>query len=518
MKKYLTLFLITTFSSFAFTQTISFKFLDYNNVNATLNDGGIFFNDSQSSISGYNVPNNSFLSTIYAMSFWYGGLDVNGQLKLSAQKYGTFEDQFEGPLTTDGSATADVSGAWTNSIFEVNRYEIDQHLTTYMNPGYSPTANMANWPGNGDTSNGFDNYLAPFVDVDSDGIYDPMAGDYPCIRGDHAVYVIMNDKADVHVSGGDPIGIEIHYMFYEYLSVDAINNTTFVHGKIINRGTQTLQDFKMSAFVDGDIGNYSDDFFGCDSTRNLMYFYNGDDFDETGTGVPHSYMQNPPACGIMSLTKDFESIGMVDGSAATSGDFWNMMNAQDISGAPWMNQSTMAPTKFMFASDPSSSTGLDSEAALGNPPGDRRGVATTNLWVLAPNDVRLFDYAVIYHRDTVGNLGNASGLLGVADFVQTFYNDTVLNECLGDITSLDEIPEVEFSISPNPSNGEFKISLVNDFSNAQLEILDISGRAVLDRINLKFKETNIVLNQPSGVYLLHLIIDGQKTIKRMILE
>lgn len=518
MKRTLTLFLFSAVSFIGISQSFTFRQLDFNNVDAMLSDGGIFFNEEILGLPHYNIPKGSNLNAICAMSFWYAGEDVNGQLKLSAQLYDSFSDQFEGPLTIDGNATADVSGAWNISIFDVNRFEIEDHIANYSNVGYVPSTNIASWPGNGDVANGFDNYLAPFIDVDNDGIYDPLAGDYPCIRGDQAVYIIMNDKADAHASGGDPIGIEMHYMFYEYLGIPEIENTTFVHGKIINRGTQTLQNFKTSTFMDGDVGNYADDYFGSDSSRNMMFFYNGDNMDETGPGAQYAYMDNPPAIGIMSLTHDFESIGFTDGGTSTAADFWNAMNAKDLSGALWTNPATTSPTNFQYASDPESTVELDSEVALGNPPGDRRGVATINLGTLTPNDVHRFDYAVIYNRQSGNNIENASGLKDVADIVQEFFDTSFVDDCVQDELSLEDLSQTDFSIFPNPSQGEFIVSLAQDFSNAQAEILDISGRVVMSKLKLTSNETHIQLNEPSGVYLLRLTVDGHKATKRIILQ
>ncbi len=518
MKKYFTLFLGATISFFGCAQSVSEHLLDMNNADALVNDGGVFFNQTSTSLAGYTIPSGSSLNTLFAMSFWYGGLDVNGQLKISAQKYDPLSDQFKGPLTTDGSAEVGPSGAWSNALFPVTKVEIDFHIANYMTQGYVPVSNIANWPAHGDVASNFDFYLAPFVDVDNDGMYNPLMGDYPCIRGDQAVYVIMNDKGGTHASGGDPLGIEMHYMFYEFVGISEIENTTFVTGKVINRGIQTINEFKVSVFMDGDIGYSGDDYFGSDSHRNLMYFYNGDNMDENTPGSL-GYGVAPPASGVMSLSKDFESIGTSSGTLLTAFSYWNIMNGiSNATGLPWTNPVTSAATSFMFESDPSNAMQLDSEVAQANAPGDRRGVASLDFGTLAPNDEVKFDYAIIYYRDTISSFENASKLASIADIVQAFFDTSFVDDCLLNVIGLDELSEIDFSIFPNPSNGEFTISLETSFSNAEVKIYDVFGRSVLDRTELKSNYATIELNQPSGVYLLHLIVDGQKLIKRMILE
>ncbi|MDG1332732.1 MAG: T9SS type A sorting domain-containing protein [Crocinitomicaceae bacterium] len=516
MIKHITL-VAAVLGSFLSNSQISTAFLDINNAEARVTDGGVFFNDAANSFHGYEIPNGAGTTAFYSMGFWFAGIDANGQLKLSAQRYMNLADQFQGPLTTDGTAQADATGAWLTSLFPMSQSEIDQHLANYANAGYVPSFNIANWPAHGDIALGFDYYLAPFVDVNGDGNYDPMAGDYPCIRGDQAIFVIMNDKGDVHESGGDPIGIEMHYMFYQYTGIPEIENTTFINLKLINRGTQTLNDFKVSTFLDGDVGYYGDDYFGSDVNRNMMLFYNGDNLDETAGGSV-GYGQAPPAVGIVSLANDYESIGIVDAQNMAP-QYWSNMNARDASDMPWQDPITLSPTNYMFPGDPGNVSEMNSEVALVNPPGDRRGVATINLGTLVPFAEHTFDYAVIYHRDNVDNVDNASGLRGVADIVQDYFDTTFVGDCVADNTvSVDEILQADFSLFPNPSKGKFTISLANDFSNAHVEIHDISGRVVYNQSELTSKETHIQLNQPSGVYLLHLIFDGKRTTKRIILE
>lgn len=505
-----------SFFAQANAQVVSQALLNMNNVEALVNDGGVFFNNHGTSEPGYEAPQGSGLDVLYAMGFWYGGIDVNGQLKLSVQKYENLADQFKGPLTNDGIATPPSSGTWDNALFAVNKAEIDNHIANYATPGYVVPFNIANWPAHGDVLATQDFYLAPFVDVDGDGMYDPTAGDYPCIRGDRAIYVIMNDKGGVHASGGEPIGIEMHYMFYEYVGIPEIENTTFVHLKLINRGTQTLYDFKVSSFLDGDVGYYDDDYFGTDSTRNMMYFYNGDNLDEAG-GSSMGYQSSPPAVGIVSLSNDFASMGIANADA-TVVEYWNNMNGKNVSGAPWTNAAGSS-SNYMFPGNPGNTSEVDSEVAQANTPGDRSGIANINLGTLVPFSEHSFDYAVVFHREEgVSNIDNAVGLKSVADAVQDFFDTTFVDDCVENVVALEEIKEVNFSIHPNPSSGHFTVVLADDFAHATMAISDVSGRIVVDHRELNGTETLIQLDQPAGVYLVHLMIEGRTSVKRIVVN
>ena len=55
---------------------------------------------------------------------------------------------------------------------------------------------------NGHTIN-FDKDLAPFVDVDNDGNYNPLNGDYPKIKGNQSIWWVMNDNGNRKGFGGN---------------------------------------------------------------------------------------------------------------------------------------------------------------------------------------------------------------------------------------------------------------------------------------------------------------------------
>lgn len=496
-------------------QTINVYPLDENNTSALVNDGGIFFNHPSNG-AAYEVPKGSGLNAVFAMSFMYGGVDINGQLKYSGQMYDPLSDQFRGPLTTDGSATADQSGVWDlSSLFPATKQEIDNHILNYATVGYVLPSNLANWPAHGDVSLGFDFYLAPFVDVNQNGIYDPMSGDYPCIRGDEAVYVIMNDNASAHASGGQPLGIEMHYMFYQFNTSNHLDNTTFVHGKVFNRGTQLLNDYKMSIFLDVDLGNSSDDYFGSDSSRNLMYFYN-DQFDESN-GQSAGYQDSPPAFGVISLSSDFEYAGSITEPASTPADFWNLMNGNMLNGTSWEDPINGVETNFMYGGHPLIPVAY-TEIGVGNQPGERRGIATINGGSIGFGDVREFDLAFIYAKSELGHLHSASLLRDLADSVQYNFNAFNFDNCFTQVSGIIEPGFENLEIYPNPSSGEFTISLGTDFSDAHIEIYDVSGRNVFEDTELESNHATIGLNEPSGIYIIHLTVDGRKKIQRIVLD
>ncbi|MFN5652040.1 MAG: T9SS C-terminal target domain-containing protein, partial [Flavobacteriia bacterium] len=172
------------------------------------------------------------------------------------------------------------------------------------------------WPAHGDVSRGQDYFLAPFYDRDQDGNYNPDNGDHPwyddilgrddiecgidrriSLYGDETHWWVFNDKGNIHTeTNGDPIGMEIRAQAFSFATNDEVNRMTFYNYELINRGTQTLYNTYFSQYLDADIGNYADDYTGCDVSRGLGYMYNGDLIDESDGGKL-GYGENPPAIG-----------------------------------------------------------------------------------------------------------------------------------------------------------------------------------------------------------------------------
>ncbi|MCC6582025.1 MAG: hypothetical protein IT440_16460, partial [Phycisphaeraceae bacterium] len=250
----------------------------------------------------FEIPKGSGKGTIFAGNLWIGGIDIGGQLKLAAETYkqsGT--DFWPGPLdTTNATITHTNSLAW-NKVWKINKSTIDSFRLGILNP---IPQNILNWPGNGDPSMGQAQNLAPYVDVNGDNIYNPTAGDFPCIKGDQCVYFIFNDSelGSVHGTGGLRFGIEIHGMAYAFnnLADTSLGNTIFINYRLINRSTFQYDSLCIGNFTDLNLGCYSDDMFGTDVERSAYQVYNGDNDDDT-VCTGGGYGKFPPAQAVVFL-------------------------------------------------------------------------------------------------------------------------------------------------------------------------------------------------------------------------
>lgn len=280
---------------------------------------------------GYDGSNTSYFvdgsnhSTLFANGLWIG----SGAHTAVRQFGSSGNDFYPGPLTIDGTAqsTPEMQTAY-NRVWHVTRTMIDEHLAHFNEPGYVPAESILNWPAHCTFENTAAN-LAPFYDVNGDGRYNALDGDYPLIRGDEAVFSIFNDAGIHSESGGDPLGIEIHCMAYAFNEPgdDAMQNTIFVHYDIFNRSAATYEATYIGMWSDFDIGYGDDDYLGCDVSRGLYYGYNGQENDAPGTGC---FSGVPPAQGCVILAGPWQQVDEIDNMSRDDAN-WHFIADDTIS-------------------------------------------------------------------------------------------------------------------------------------------------------------------------------------------
>ena len=505
--------------------------LDQNNVSAHISDVGSYFYDYTNSSLGYEVPKGSGRHVINSAQFWFGAKDAFDQIYFvqgGVPSQGT--DVFNGPIS--GPATYNLpeyQDRWSNSIWKICQSDIDQFrlwwqcssglLTTGCATVDAPSNEVLNtifsWPAHGDLTSGQSYYLAPFWDFNGDAEYDPSNGDYPLIKGCCAVYMIQNDAAEAHsYTDSDSMGIEIHSMFYQYETTDYLNDVTFVDLKIVNKSNTNYKEFIHSVVVDAGIGNSSDDYYGCDSTNNCMFFYNSDNDDEDM--LPNlGYGLDPPAIGIVSLKETMTASVPYTVSAIDVSAKWNLMQGLNYDGTPWVNPD-LNPTQFVFSGNPNIPSEW-SASSEGLPAGDARGIASHNHGVFSSGDVIRQSYAIIYARDG-DHLSNVQHILNNASAIKTFYENESDAPCSDVMWNVNEINEHDFQMYPNPSNG--MVYLINeDMLQIGLMVSDIHGKVLteLTPTNSQMIELNLS-NQSRGVYFIHIQSEGGTSVQRIVIN
>jgi hypothetical protein len=508
MKRTFTLASLLMIVSGASAQIVSQQ-SENDNVRYFVSNNGTFFRDFDNANSGYHIPKDSATSLMYMMSLEAIGEDANGQLKGAASGY-ELSDFFPGAIADNYTAQTYIN-KYGDALWTMTQDEIDYHIAHYQDFNYMPALSLLKWPGNGNTQNGEAAMMAPFVDLNSNGIYEPIEGDYPAIRGDKAVYSILNDKANVHPNGTEPVGMEIHLLFYQYLTgPEELINTTFINATIYNRGTLTLYDFHFGAFVDFDLGGYQDDYVGTMIDKNLAYVYNGDLFD--GDAPNHQgFGALPPAAGVMSLNGDLYShVSQANPNQSlpsTATHYYNLLKGTDIYGSPLIDGQSQ-PTRYAYNGDSTGWTEANPQSGIANAPGDRRSFISMAAETFFPYHQLCYDFAVVYGRSNAGGMFSSVDSLGiVASQIQDFYDQQQFT-CASGSVGLNENEELAFTIYPNPAVTELHI---DGLQQGDFRILTTDGKTVLDG---KFDNELIDINQlHAGYYLLQISHDGNnKTI------
>lgn len=533
--------------------------LDINQAKALVNSNGDLFWDYTQ--SRFEIPKGNGTNTIFAGALWVGGLDGGGQLHLAAQTYRqTGNDFYPGPVMNSANYSTANDALW-NKVWKINRSTIDSFRLGLFST--IPTE-IATWPGNGDVSQGQASQLADYVDVDNDQDYNPSAGDYPCIKGDQALFVIFNDDRNVHTeTGGMKMKFEFHAMLYAYKAPGTwLDTVVFLNYKMFNRSAITLQHAYIGSWMDFELGYAFDDYVGCDVGRSMFYCYNGDANDGS-SALPSqgTYGANPPAQGVVFLRGpladlndgvDNDRDGFLDevgeyctmskfvyynnnfsitGNPVTAADYYGYMSGFWKDGSPFTYDQNgyggTQPADFMFPgnSDPfgygtggAILNGNWSEATVGNSPDDRRGFASSGPFTISPGGSMCLDFAFVYGRGAGGPLSSVANMQIAADSARTFYNANSPCSCVINPLAVNEISnELVFQIYPNPVSDKVTISYQPGNGNAVLEIYDMTGKMVGTEIITKASTVVDMKKFTAGIYLLR-IADGKSSGAAKILK
>lgn len=283
-----------------------FDSLDINHVNARFNAFGLHFQTHQNSYaSHFKVPGDGLASTFYSSSIWIGGLDEDDQIHMAAERYRSHGFDFQhGPVSDLYDSLYDLR--WFH-VWKLNRDDLEYHRLHWNDPGYDPLPDILTWPGNGDVNLGQPERIAPFEDVNGNGLYEPELGDVPEIKGDQALFFVFNDARDEHQnSGGIPLGVEVHGMAYAFDAPEdsALWNTVFLHYDILNRSDTSYHDVYMGVFNHFMLGYEWDNYIESDVRNGMIICYNGDEEDQTYYDE-YGYGFHPPAQGVMFLGGPF---------------------------------------------------------------------------------------------------------------------------------------------------------------------------------------------------------------------
>ncbi|HTL82605.1 MAG TPA: T9SS type A sorting domain-containing protein [Bacteroidia bacterium] len=543
------------------------KVLDVNEVSAPILNRGDMHWDLNS--AGYEVPKGSGTHPIFASAIWLGGLDAGGNLHQAAMTYRQLGSDFwPGPLDTTNGTSDSVVANQFDYIWKIDKWQI-QNFQYYWSTGavqsgaYIPEHDILTWPGNG-TGNQM-HYLAPFIDVNGNGIYDPLTGgDYPDIKGDEELYWIFNDHLAHTETGGQEMNVEIHATAYAFAcptiadSEKVLNYTTYYDFKMYNWSGQPYHNDYFGVWEDMDLGDYTDDYVGCIPSANIGFTYNGD-ANDGASALPTlgTYGAHPPVCSVV----------MLDGPPAVSGDLidndndgtideageHNLMsgfiyynNDFSVTGNPengpdyygylneqWKDSTLITiggngyggitPTRFMYPALPYDNSGWN-EPTAGNTPFDRRFLISCGPFNLDPGIPESVDYAIMYTRDTTMAPRDTALwdlVLHNAGQLRQWYSTNSEPSCLAWNVGINE-PQPDLpplKLYPNPASTLLTIDYKPVSDKATYQVLDMTGREILSGSVNSYGETAIGVEElSSGIYAVRIVDDGRSSAVKFIRE
>lgn len=565
---------------YIFVAQKSFEMLNLNNINARIGLNTIF-NNVVDGFSGFEVPKGSGRNTLFAANSWATG-KYNDTIYANVETFGA--------ITQPNNPISNLSGPISNSyagfdfhlkwdrVWKVTKTDLQYHFSNWQNAGYQPPQVFLDWPAHGDTTNGQAFYLAPFIDQNNDGVYNPFDGDYPKIKGQQAIYFIRNDSRIPRTQ--HPMRSEIHGLAYAYdcPSDSAINHTVFLDLTIYNRSNRDYDSTYIGLFADFDLGNQSDDRMACDVDRSTFYVYNGDPMDEDNAGVL-GYGTFIPYQGVTYLKgvkqdndgidnafgiAPYETInGTGFGDGNIDNEHWGMEHFLpfDASSAPngfngsptsdqdyfhyqsgrWKDSTVFVyggnghisgggtvPTKYLLPGNSDSyfygTSGIVTTPWSGsfNFGSDIRGEGSSGPFTLVANGSAEITVAFVFGRDytTPGNFAGLPVLQERVDSIRSYYLDDFQSVCGGTLTAVREQVSKnvakKITLYPNPFNNQFTVEYALENKTAVLTIYNLMGVKVAEQILTSPKTTVDLSDTANGIYFAVITEGNTKTHQKIV--
>lgn len=461
--------------------------LQANAVKALFHASGDMFFDMEGDAI-YRIAPHDSLNTLFAGHLWMGAIDNSGTVRTAAQTYRQNTNNYQaGPVSSLYDSTYNQR---YHKVWKVEQSTIDQHIANWQSPNYVVPNSIASWPAHGDTARQEAYYLAPFMDVNASGTYEPSLGDYPLIRGDQALYIIFNDD---RYSAYSPLKIETHLMAYGFASTSSnvLNESIFLHYKVFNRSSEIYQDAWIGYWSDLELGNAMDDDMGTDSALHTLYVYNRDNLD----GPFNGFGQNPPAQGISMLNLPLSAtmtyyVDYTDdsiGGPIYEQDFYHLLQGKWKDGQSVTQGGTgrggSQSTTYFLSGDPVSNTGWlannGSNSFFAQEHKDTKALMSHGPFVFGPGESICMDLALVYARDpNQDHLDNLSLLRQGITEIRNHYslqNENCLSPPISRPVASTSMEE-QVLIFPNPAQETVQLRWENDFE--QIRIFDLQGRLV----------------------------------------
>jgi len=469
-----------------------------------------------------------------AGAIWMSGYDGSGALHIAAQTYRQDgNDYWPGPLDASGALTYTTSQSWAK-IWKVYRSDIEYFLSLGTHTTANTPQMILTWPakgnayaqGNAGATLTITDNMAPFVDLNGNGIYEPLLGEYPNIPGDEALWWVFSDNGPTHSqTNGRSLDVEVHVMCYGYHRGTTIDNVVYYVYTLVNKSANNYSNFRIAQWDDVQIQYPHDDFIGFDSVWRMGINYNGVPCDScSGAGTP-------PEPGIPSPSSAVTMVvlpGDVPPGYVPAGSFTYYNNDSSIIGFPYVDtqydnymrsksktgshvmddfQGPGIPStgynpgpdcNYVFTGNPSNNAQW-SECSANNNPGSRCSILSSNDFVLNTGGTQVVVFALIA-ADTVGGCPYTSfdSIRVVADTAWKDYFTPLLPSAVASVVSA----QSSITLHPNPAHDELYIEDgSNNTGDASITIYNVIGQVMTVPVQNNAQQSQVDVSMlPDGLY------------------
>src|SRR5262245_21131581 len=392
--------------------------IDINSINMWVTNFGSFAYDLATGNAGLVYPRGTAKTAVFASGLWLG-CTVGPDVRIAVAEY----SQEYGPGKMVGG-TFDDPNRPQYKVYKVARFSGDPADTTHL-------TRSATYPDDDLVHHSWSEYIAgaapygaplrtyrlPYQDVVAPADTDSVDVVGPDVLGDQMLWTVYNDAdPSLHQNNAGqtaPLGVEVQQTTFGFNRQGALGNTVFVKFKIINAGANTLDNTFVSLWADPDLGGFTDDLVGCDTTLSLGFCYNATNNDQLYGSAPpavgYDFFQGPKGPGgtPLPMTSFNKYINGTD--PASTDETYNYMNGFLPDGSDVIDPTTGEATKFFHPGDPTTRTGwLDAN------PADRRLLLSSGPFSMAPGDTQVVVGAIV--------IGDGNDRLSSIDAMK-FYDD-----------------------------------------------------------------------------------------------
>lgn len=471
--------------------------------------GPIFSNFGTEELGAFFQPDCRL--QIFVSNLWISGYSSSG-LKSMFRRYPFVGDRLNkpGPLAQCGSTQSTNCTFW-NQIFKANR---DSLLMFINSSGAILPTQIKNWPAKGNPYLAnfgvlIQDDIAPFVDVNGDGLYNPFDGDYPKIKGDQAFFSVENDKELTFNPLSSAMNIQIKKMMYGCNGGGILNNTVFYDIDITNKSCDDYVNTIVSFNTDPD-SRFRTEKIGCDSSRNLAYFdvfYELDtyscspqlNFTKRTIGCTKILSSNIPSSHILMKSFSYYLNG-INGDLTDPNSSLQYRNIQEGKNKMGFGYEFNGDYfNYVFPSNPSETLGWSDCQNSGN---DKRYVMNLNPTSFKKDSSISISYALFFSEaDTSSGLcfNRDIWISPYVDSVQYFFDNNLFCSSIPASIGL-STESNNFELSPNPTSSKLFVNFENE-ERRNISISDMLGRVLFSKVTNSKANVLDVSSFKDGIYV-----------------